>query len=78
MPPRRSRPGGSPRSGAGGSGKPLLAAVLMSATAFVVCFLTNAPPDFSRVFYTAEALCDLLLIADAVWLAQTVARRARA
>jgi hypothetical protein len=56
----------------------LLAAVLMSATAFVVCFLTNAPPDFSRVFYVAEALCDLLLLADAVWLAQLFARRARA
>lgn len=56
----------------------VLAAVLMSATAFSVCVLTNAPPDFSRVFYTAEALCDLLLIADAAWLAQTIASRTRA
>lgn len=54
----------------------ILAAVVMSATAFLVCVLTNAPPDFSRVFYTAETLCDLLLVADAVWLAQTFARHA--
>jgi hypothetical protein len=56
----------------------IVAAVLMSATAFLVCVLTNAPPDFSRVFYTAEALCDLLLVADAAWLAQKLARRRRA
>jgi len=36
----------------------------MSATAFGVCLLTNAPPDFSRVFYVAEALCDMLLVAE--------------
>jgi len=52
----------------------ILAAILMSATAFGVCLLTNAPPDFSRVFYVAEALCDLLLVADAAWLVQTMAR----
>ncbi len=46
----------------------MLAAVAMSATAFGVCLLTNAPPDFSRVFYVAQALCDLLLVADAAWL----------
>jgi len=56
----------------------VVAAVLMSATAFLVCILTNAPPDYSRVFYTAEALCDLLLVADVAWLAQVLARRARA
>ena len=36
--------------------------------------LTNAPPDFSRVFYVAEALCDVLLVVDAAWIAQSLAR----
>jgi hypothetical protein len=56
----------------------VLAAVLLSATAFGVCLLTNAPPDFSRVFYVAEALCDLLLVLDAAWITQRLAGRARA
>jgi hypothetical protein len=50
----------------------------MSATAFLVSILTNAPPDLSRVFYVAEALCDLLLVADAAWLAQSLSARAAA
>lgn len=54
----------------------LIAAALMSAVAFFVCVLTNAPPDFSRVFYVAEALCDLLLLTDAAWLVRTLAVRA--
>lgn len=53
----------------------ILAAAVMSATAFFVCLLTNAPPDFSRVFYVAEALCDLLIVADAVWITQAVAAK---
>jgi hypothetical protein len=56
----------------------VLAAILLSATAFGVCLLTNAPPDFSRVFYVAEALCDLLLVLDAAWITQRLAGRARA
>lgn len=55
----------------------LLLGVLMAITAFAVCILTNAPPDFSRVFYVAEALCDLLLIADAAWLAQALSHSGR-
>jgi hypothetical protein len=47
----------------------------MSATAFAVCVLTNAPPDFSRVFYVAQALCDLIIVADASWLVQALATR---
>ena len=47
----------------------------MSVTAFGVFLLTNAPPDFSRVFYVAEALCDMLLVADASWLAQGAGQR---
>ena len=50
----------------------------MSATAFGVCLLTNAPPDFSRVFYVAEALCDLLLVADAAWVVQWLSQPAPA
>jgi hypothetical protein len=53
----------------------LLAAAAMSATAFFVCVLTNAPPDFSRVFYVAQALCDLLIVVDASWLVQTLSVR---
>jgi hypothetical protein len=52
----------------------LLAAVLMSAVAFGVCLLTNGPPDLGRVFYSAQALCDLLLVADAAWLVQAMGR----
>ena len=48
----------------------------MSATAFGACLLTSAPPDYSRVFYVAEALCDLLIAADATWLVQGLATRA--
>ncbi len=55
----------------------LLAAVAMSATAFAVCVLTNAPPDFSRVFYVAQALCDLLLVSIAAWIVQALASRRR-
>ena len=53
----------------------ILAAAVLSATAFGVCLLTNAPPDFSRVFYVAEASCDLLLIVDAGWIVQSLAGR---
>jgi hypothetical protein len=53
----------------------LLAAVAMSATAFLFSILTNAPPDLSRVFYVAEALCDLLIVADLAWLAQALTGR---
>jgi hypothetical protein len=53
----------------------LLAAVAMSATAFAVCVLTNAPPDFSRVFYVAQALCDLLIAADVAWVVESLSAR---
>ena len=53
----------------------LLAAVAMSATAFAVCVLTNAPPDFSRVFYVAQALCDLLIVADVAWVVEALSDR---
>jgi hypothetical protein len=47
--------------------------VLMAGLAFAVCVLAQAPPDLSRALYAYHALCDLLLIADAGWLAQTLA-----
>lgn len=55
----------------------VLTAVAMSATAFGVCLLTNAPPDFSRVFYVAQALCDLLIAANVAWIVQAIATRTR-
>jgi len=56
----------------------LLAAIAMSGTAFFVCVFTNATPDFSRVFYAAEAVCDLLLVADATWIVVAIATAAGA
>jgi hypothetical protein len=52
-------------------------AVVMAATAFGVCMLTNAAPDLSRTFYVAEALCDLLIVADVSWLTRTLLTRRR-
>jgi hypothetical protein len=51
--------------------------VLMAALAFSVCVLAQAPPDLSRSLYAYHALCDLLLIADAGWIAEALARRWR-
>ena len=45
----------------------------MSDTAFGVCLLIN-PADFSRLLYVCQALCDLLLVADAAWIVQALAR----
>lgn len=47
--------------------------VLMSGLAFAVCILAQAPPDLSRALYAYHALCDLLLIADAGWIAEALA-----
>jgi hypothetical protein len=47
-------------------------AVVMAAAAYAVCILFNAAPDLSRTFFVAEALCDLLIVADAAWLTQTL------
>lgn len=51
--------------------------VLMSGLAFAVCALAQAPPDLSRALYAYHALCDLLLIADAGWIAEALAGRPR-
>jgi hypothetical protein len=49
--------------------------VLMAGLAFAVCALAQAPTDLSRQLYAYHALCDLLLVADACWIAETVLRR---
>ena len=56
----------------------ILLLVAMATAAFLVCVLANAHGDLPRHFYVFHALCDLLLVADAVWLVQVLAaRRAR-
>lgn len=51
--------------------------VLMSGLAFAVCVLAMAPPDLSRALYAYHARCDLLLIADAGWMAEAFAAAPR-
>ncbi len=55
----------------------ILAMVLMAGLAFGVCAFAQAPPDISRSLYAYHALCDLLLIADAAWIAEALSRRFR-
>ena len=50
----------------------------MAATEYVVCALADYLGDLGRHLYVFQALCDLILIADATWLAQLLARRAPA
>jgi hypothetical protein len=47
----------------------------MASVAFAVCALAQAPPDLSRALYAYHALCDLILVADAGWIVQTLAER---
>ena len=51
---------------------------LMAGLALAVCTLAQAPIDLSRQLYAYHALCDLLLIADAGWVAQAAAERSQA
>jgi hypothetical protein len=53
----------------------LLTLVLMAPLAFVVCAFAQAT-DLSRSLYAYHALCDLLIVADAAWIAEALARRA--
>lgn len=48
---------------------------LMAGLALAVCTLAQAPTDLSRALYTYHALCDLLLIADAGWIAEILSGR---
>ena len=47
--------------------------VLMAGLAFAVCALAQAPPDTARALYAYHALCDLLLIGGAGWIAEALA-----
>jgi hypothetical protein len=64
--------------GAGPSGRlfrdALILAAAMACLAFAVCTLAQTPLDLSRQLYSYHALCDLLLVADAGWLAESVRR----
>ena len=51
--------------------------VMMAGLALGVCILAQAPTDLSRALYAYHALCDLLLIADVGWVAESVAARPR-
>jgi hypothetical protein len=51
--------------------------VLLSGLSFAVVVLAQAPTDESRSLYAHHALCDLLLIADAGWIVETLAARNR-
>jgi len=51
--------------------------VLMAALAFAVCAFAQAPIDPSRSLYAFHALCDLLIVADAAWIAEALGGRQR-
>ena len=51
--------------------------VVLSGLSFAVVVLAQAPADESRSLYAHHALCDLLLIADAGWIVETLAGRHR-
>jgi hypothetical protein len=54
------------------------AVLVMAALEYLVCALADHLGDLPRHLYVFQALCDLVLIADLTWLAQTIAsRRAR-
>ena len=53
----------------------MLTLVLMATLAFAVCAFAQAPTDLSRSLYAYHALCDLLIVADAAWIAEALARR---
>jgi hypothetical protein len=49
--------------------------VLVAGLAFAVCTLAQVSPDPTRSLYAFQAICDLLLIANAAWLAEALATR---
>ena len=53
----------------------ILALAVLSVLSFAVVALAQAPADESRSLYSHHAECDLLLIADAGWVAQALATR---
>ncbi|MFY9551211.1 MAG: hypothetical protein WAU32_08685 [Thermoanaerobaculia bacterium] len=55
----------------------LAVAVLMAVAAFAVAVAGDTHVELVRHLYTSEALCDLILIADVVWIVQALATRMR-
>lgn len=55
----------------------ILLLVAMAVAAFTVCVLSNAHGDLARHFYVFHALCDLIGVADAVWVSSALSRRSR-
>jgi hypothetical protein len=53
----------------------ILACLAMAALEFAVCALADALDDLGRHLFVFDALVDLVLIADLVWIAEIVARR---
>jgi hypothetical protein len=51
--------------------------LLMAGLEYVVCALADYLGDLGRHLYVFQALCDLVLIADAAWLVQLLATRPR-
>lgn len=54
----------------------LVVCLLMAIAEFLVCSLADALDDLGRHLYVFDALCDLVLVADASWIAQALFRRA--
>ena len=65
----------SPRGRRFREGVMLMAA--MAVVAFLVCALAGASQDSSRHLYVYHALCDLILVADAGWMTQTLTGRSQ-
>jgi hypothetical protein len=51
--------------------------LVMAGLEYVVCALADYLGDLGRHLYVFQALCDLVLIADAAWLVQRIATRPR-
>jgi hypothetical protein len=54
----------------------VLVALVTAGLEFGVCAFADALDDLGRHLFVFHALCDLVLIADAAWLAQTLSERA--
>ena len=52
--------------------------VLMAVVEYLVCALADYLGDLGRHLYVFQALCDLVLVADAAWLVQSIASRRHA
>jgi hypothetical protein len=59
------------------AGNALAILCVMAGVEFLVCSLADFLADVSRHLYVFQAMCDVLLIADLVWLAEAVGVRRR-